>query len=236
MKTTKSSFLLFASSVSLAQAAVLARWTPVSVASDAVVGAFYDNASDTPPADEVAAGLIVSTLDRIGAAEVAGNAGAVWSGSSTNGATGISLPDYTTFTITPTSGFAVNYASVSYSYQTYAFQDPEGYLLYLRSSVDGFSDNLATGSIDPGTGGAGTAFFDASSLSGIIDPVEFRIYASAPNAPAGSRWFDLQGGDSVTDVGLIADGTVVATPIPELSTGLLSGLACLALTFRRRRG
>jgi len=233
MKKTTSSLLLFASSVSLAQAVVLARWTPVSVGSDAVVGASYDEAADTPPADEFAPNLTVSSLDRIGAAEVGTNAGAVWSGAATNGATGISLADYTTFTITPDSGFTASYTSVSYSYQTYGFQATDGYLLYLRSSVDGFAADLATGSVDPGPG-AGTAVFDASSLSGIADPVEFRIYASAPNAPAGSRWFDLQGSNTATDVGLIVDGAV--SPIPEPSTGLLSGLVCLALAFRRRRG
>jgi hypothetical protein len=231
MKNTP--FILISTfSASMAHSAILARWTPVAVASDPVVGADYDGGTATPSADEFAPNLTVSPLDRVGGAEFGGgNGGAVWPGLAIDGAAGISLPDYTNFTLTPDPGYVMALDTVTYSFQTYGLISPGGYQLYLRSSADGFAADLATTSIAEGTNG-GTASFDASSLSGVSDATEFRIYASAPDGIAGNRWFDLAGDNTATDVGLIVNGTVA---IPEPSSLFLSGLAGLLLTLRRRR-
>lgn len=222
---------LTAASVSAVQAVTLARWTPVSTALPK--GPDYDASTDTPAPDEVAPNVIVSNLDRVGAAAGGTNTGDRWSGTATDGAAGISLGDYTSFSIAPDGGYLVDFTSIAYTFETYGLSDTGGYLTYLRSSLDGFASDLATDSIPAAGPRGGTMVFDISSLTDIDESVEFRIYASAPTSIGGARWFDLIGSDTATDLGLIVDGEVTA--IPEPSTGILSGLACLGLAFRRRR-
>ena len=232
MKKT-SALLLFAASISATQAVVLARWTPVSVATFPVEGADYNDGSDTPPASEVAANMMASSLDRIGGAEFGGgNPSASFPGRATDGAAGISLGDYTNFTLTPDPGFTASYTSITYNYNTFGASAPGGYSLFLRSDVDGFASDVATTSVADGVG-SGLATFSISTLTGLSTPVEFRIYASAPTATGGNRWFDLGGDDVATDVGLIVNGEV--TPVPEPTSGMLAVLAGLGLAARRRR-
>ena len=215
--------LIVTSSLSMTDAAILARWTPVSTALPG--GVNYDNAADMPPADEVGANLTVSFLDRIGL-DAGGNAGAVWPGRAAPGTSTIDPAIYTTFTLTPDSGFTLDLDTVTYDYQSYGLA-ANGYNFYIRSSVDGFAGDIDTSS---NTAGAARVTFDVSSLTGLTDPTELRIYATS--IETGNRWFDLQGTDVATDVGLIVNGTV--TPIPEPSTGLLAALAGLGLMRRRR--
>ncbi|MDF1712717.1 MAG: PEP-CTERM sorting domain-containing protein [Akkermansiaceae bacterium] len=223
---TSITILIFASSLSLGHAALLARWTPVSTALPA--GENYDSSVDLPPADEVAPNLTVTPLDRVGAIEVAGNPGAVWSGTATPETTEISVGDYTTFTLTPDAGFMMSLDNITYDYQSYGFAGTGGYTFFIRSSIDGFAADLDTSSSFEG---AARVDFDVSSLTDLTGPTEIRIYASTPTA--GSRWFDLQGSNTDPSLGLIVNGDVA--PIPEPSTALLSALAGLALTVRRRR-
>lgn len=217
--------LLFVSSLSVGHAALLARWTPVSTALPG--GENYDSSADLPPADFAAPNLTVSALDRVGGTEGFGNGGAVWSATATPETTEISLPDYTAFTLTPDAGFFLNLENVTYDYQSYGFAADGGYTFFIRSSVDGFAADLDSSS---SFAGFERVDFDVSSLTELTDPVEIRIYASTPTA--GNRWFDLQGSDTETDIGLLVNGTV--TPIPEPSTLLLSGLALFGLVRRQR--
>lgn len=218
---------LFSVSLLHVDAVVLARWTPVSTASGPA-GSDYDNGPDTPPASEVASGLTASVLDRIGGAEFGGgNGGPVWPGLAIDGASGITLGDYTTFTLTPSAGFTLDFDTITYTYQSYGEATNGGYLFFLRSSADGFASDLAT---DSANTGGGLITFDASSLTGVASATEFRIYASAPTGTGGNRWFDLAGSDTDPAQGIIVNGTAV----PEVSSVLLSGFAGLLLLRRRR--
>lgn len=85
-------------SVSAANAAVLARWTPVATTDPG--GSDYFAGADTPPATEVLAGLGATTLARVELPPF-GNGGSVWSGTATPETTEINLGQYTAFTLTP---------------------------------------------------------------------------------------------------------------------------------------
>ncbi|MDB2673426.1 PEP-CTERM sorting domain-containing protein [Akkermansiaceae bacterium] len=188
----------------------------------------YDNSADTPPADEVAPNLTASNLDRVGGMEGFGNGGAVWSTTATPETTEISLSDYTAFTLTPDSGFMMSLDNVTYDYQSYGFAATGGYTFFIRSSIDNFAADLDTSSSFEA---AARVDFDVSSLVDLTESTEIRIYASTPTA--GNRWFDLQGSNTDTGVGLLVNGDVAA--IPEPTSTLLSTLAALAFTIRRRR-
>ena len=215
--------LVVASTLSLANAAILARWTPVSTALPA--GEMYDSDVDMPTASEVAANLNVSPLDRVGL-EAFGNVAAVWAGRAVPDTSVIDETVYTTFTLTPSAGYFIDLDTITYDYQSYGFAS-NGYNFYLRTSADGFAADLAT---DANNAGAARANFDVSSLTGLSDPLEVRIYATSIDS--GNRWFDMAGSDAATDLGLIVNGTVA---IPEPSTGLLAAMAGLILLRRRRR-
>ena len=230
--------LLLAASASLADAAILARWTPVSVASDPVVGDTYSTAANTPAANEVSPLLTASGLARNGFPNAFGNGGAVFPGRAADGLTPdgaggflTNLDIYTNFTLTPAPGVSMSLGDITYNYQSYGETANGGYLISLRTSADGFASEVASATIldsDP-TGGLLT--LDASSLTGLTSATEFRIYAGSPVQTGGNRWFDLAGNDSDPGFGLIVNGEA----IPEPSTTLLGGMALLALAARRRR-
>jgi hypothetical protein len=207
----------------MANAAILARWTPVADSEPG--GLDYDSSTDTPPASEVAANLSVSTLDRVGL-EGFGNPGPVWSGRATPDTSVIDETSYTSFTLTPDVGYFMDLESVTYDYQSYGFAE-NGYNFYLRTSVDGFAADVDSSSSNAA---AERVTFNVSSLTGLTDATEVRIYASSVDS--GNRWFDLQGSNTETDLGLIVNGTVA---IPEPTTGALAALAGLILLGRRRR-
>lgn len=230
--------LLLATSASLADAAILARWTPVSVASDPVVGDAYSSAANTPAADEVSPLLTASGLARNGFPDAFANAGAVFPGRAADGLTPdgaggflTNLEIYTNFTLTPAPGASMSLGEITYNYQSYGQTSTGGYLVSLRTSLDGFASEVASATIldsDP-TGGLVT--LDASSLTGLTAATEFRIYAGSPVETGGNRWFDLSGSDSDPGFGLIVNGEA----IPEPSSTFLGGIALLALAARRRR-
>ena len=132
--------LVVASTLSLANAAILARWTPVSTALPA--GEMYDSDVDMPTASEVAANLNVSPLDRVGL-EAFGNVAAVWAGRAVPDTSVIDETVYTTFTLTPSTGYFIDLDTITYDYQSYGFAS-NGYNFYLRTSADGFAADLAS--------------------------------------------------------------------------------------------
>lgn len=216
---------LLALTASQLSAATLARWTPVSTALPR--GVDYDQGTDTPVADEVEANIVVSTLVRERPAFT--NTGVNWPGLAENSFDVDS--GFTTFTITPDNGFAVNFDELTYSASTFGGAGVAGYTVSIRSSLDNFATNVTTQDF---TDSSPNLVFDISSLQGVQEAITFRVYAvnNNPTPPANS-FFDLRGSNTDNTLGLLVSGDVV--PIPEPSSLLLCGLAGLGLTVRRKR-
>lgn len=217
---------LLALTASQLSAATLARWTPVSTALPR--GVDYDQGTDTPVADEVEANIVVSTLVRERPGTFT-NEGVNWPGLAENSFDVDS--GFTTFTITPDNGFAVNFDELTYSASTFGGADAAGYTVSIRSSLDDFAANVTTQDF---TASAPNLVFDISSLQGVQEAITFRVYAVNNNpTPPTNSFFDLRGSNTDNTLGLLVSGDVV--PIPEPSSLLLCGLAGLGLTVRRKR-
>lgn len=206
---------------SSAQAALIARWTPIS-------GPTYDSDTDTPEASAFDPAVVVSNLDRVGTEAQGGNtnAGPVFPGRAT---TSGNFTNYTEFTITPTDGFQVDYNFLTYDVASYGgMNNASGYTLIVRTSLDGFAADVATSTLTNAT--TGQFNVNLSALQDISAATTFRLYIF--DNDGGTNWADLQGSDTVTTLGLIVDGTV--SVVPEPSAALLGGLGLLGLLRRRR--
>ena len=137
--------------------------------------------------------------------------------------------DYYSFTLTPTSGNALNFTSFTFRHYIDGVESPDAWALY--SSVGGFdqANSIAVGNAtttDSWDGADNNNVIDLSgaSFQGLESNVEFRlvIYNGRNNSGSLSYWDNF-----------IVNGTV--SPVPEPSTFALFGLGGLAFLTRRRR-
>ena len=129
----------------------------------------------------------------------------------------VSTSTYYTFTLTPNAGFSIDTTAFSFGSRSTA-SGPV--LLTLRSSVDGFSTDVA--SAVAANDSSWSLFSFVINVSGHTDTaVEFRLYGSGGSATA-SNW-------------RIDDLSVTATAIPEPATYMLFGVGLLACAQRFRR-
>jgi len=119
--------------------------------------------------------------------------------------------DYFTFTITPATGYKINFASFVYTAQK-SGTGPKQFAL--RSSIDNYATNIYTYS-DTGAASATwteTAALSASTLQNITSSVTFRYYAWNAGADAGTFSInDFIFNGTVATAGVTAPANPVAT-------------------------
>jgi hypothetical protein len=125
---------------------------------------------------------------------------------------------YFTFTLTPASGYQLNLTSFVFS-STRSFDGPTS--LYLRSSLDSFTDNIATVS-----SGTTINLTTGATYQNLTESIEFRLYGDSGTSSGGIL--------RISD--FTFNGSVVAA-IPEPSScAAIFGAATLAgATWYRRR-
>ncbi len=139
--------------VAPAQAAIVAGWNSFNAAT-----ASYPKAADTVGANITSTGLDTAGIDRRVQSFVLGSTVSTspgrWNGNST-----VNTGQYVEFAVQPSAGFQVDFTDL----QLNARQDETQLDLVLRSSVDGFTNNLGTQvSL---TNSFNTYSFDLSSLA-----------------------------------------------------------------------
>ncbi|WP_375328920.1 PEP-CTERM sorting domain-containing protein [Microcystis sp. BLCC-F210] len=212
--------------VAPAQAAIVAGWNSFDAAT-----ASYPKAADTVGANITSTGLDTAGIDRLVQSFVLGSTVSTspgrWNGNST-----VNTSQYVEFAVQPGAGFQVDFTNL----QLNARHDDTDLDLVLRSSVDGFTNNLGTQvSL---TNSLNTYSFDLSSLAPQTGPVQFRLYGL--NASGLNVWFIANNSANVAGGGFVAlNGDITATPTvstPEPSgiVGLIAVGALGAASLRRR--
>jgi hypothetical protein len=133
---------------------------------------------------------------------------------------------FTSFTLTPDPGFALNLLAFSFDESNLTNSGPVGFDIY--TSVDAFGSSILGGALSPNA-----ASFTSHSVAlgsapylGLVSPVTIRI-SGFGGPPVGS----LQGAWLLDNITL----TVDVVPVPEPATIALVGLGVVGL-IRRRRG
>jgi len=94
-----------------------------------------------------------------------------------NWATAFDANDYFTFTLTPASGFQINFVSLVYSGQS-SGTGPTTFML--RSSLDNYVSNIGSSSV------SSTISLAASTYQNITVPITFRLYGFGASAGTGT--------------------------------------------------
>jgi len=140
---------------------------------------------------------------------------------------GIDTSKYYSFTITPNSGFQIDFSTVAYT-----LSSEEASTYELRSSVDTFSSTLATHTLNPGVTRDQNTFADNLSLGVQTVPVTFRLYGYNSNLSEGLANNDFAfGGDPGGDLSIF--GTVSAVPEPH-EYAVVTGIGLLLFSIYRR--
>jgi autotransporter-associated beta strand protein len=130
--------------------------------------------------DVVASNITVSGIGRGGG--VTGSAAANRYNATSWDTVAIDLTAYFTFTLTPTSGFEIDFNSFVYTGQA-SGTGPTSFAF--RSSVDGFAANIGT----PNASGT-TISLSGASYQSITSAIEFRLYGWGASAAGGTRSVD----------------------------------------------
>ena len=210
--------------VTPAQAAIVAGWNSFDAFS-----ATYPKAADNVGANITSTGLDTAGIDRLASPDF-------WLGSKSSGGwnTGstVNTSQYVEFAVQPGAGFQVDFTDL----QLNAKHDDTQLDLVLRSSVDGFTNNLGT-QVNLTTS-FNTYSFDLSSLAPQTGPVQFRLYGL--NANSSGVWFygtnsaNVAGGGFVALNGDITPTPTVSTPEPSGIVSLMAVGALGAASLRRR--
>jgi len=210
--------------VAPAQAAIVAGWNSFNAAT-----ATYPKAANTVGANITSTGLNTAGINR------ENDPIFLLGGSTTNGwntGSTVNTSQYVEFAVQPSAGFQVDFTNL----QLNARQDETRLDLVLRSSVDGFTNNLGT-QVNLTTS-FNTYSFDLSSLVPQTGPVQFRLYglnASGPNVLfIANNSANVAGGGFVALNGDITPAPTVSTPEPSGIVSLIAVGALGAASLRRR--
>ncbi|WP_149976286.1 PEP-CTERM sorting domain-containing protein [Microcystis aeruginosa] len=216
--------------VTPAQAAIVAGWNQFNTDT-----ATYPKAADTVGANITSTGLNTAGIGRRNTSDFSlgdGDAAIRWNTGST-----VNTNQYVEFAVQPGAGFQVDFTNL----QLNARQDEIRLDLVLRSSVDGFTNNLGTQvSL---TGGFITYSFDLSSLAPQTGPVQFRLYGlNALGSLGANVFFFAENSANVAGGGFVAlngditptGGGAVSTPEPSGIVSLIAVGALGAASLRRR--
>ena len=213
--------------VAPAQAAIVAGWNQFNAST-----ATYPKAANTVGANITSTGLDTAGINRVSnpVSFRLGDSPNPWNTGST-----VNTNQYLEFAVQPAAGFQVDFTNL----QLRARQDSTRLDLVLRSSVDGFTNNLGTQvSL---TTSANTYSFDLSSLAPQTGPVQFRLYGL--NANSFGVYFYAGNSANVAGGGFVAlngditptGGGAVSTPEPSGIVSLIA-VGALGAAFLRRRG
>lgn len=172
------------------------------------------SSSDPLPAVFTAAGLSSSSATQVGLGDFS-NTG-VWPIGTWGNA--FDPNQYITVTITPDAGNTINFTDATWDKGFFGAGMDDG---TIRTSLDGFAADVATGSDD-----GFEITYDLSGLGTVASEIEFRLYFVNDGSP--SAFTDLFT-NGVND-GWVFNGTVV----PEPGSLALLGLGGLAMLRRRR--
>ncbi|RYG13961.1 MAG: hypothetical protein EOO07_17205 [Chitinophagaceae bacterium] len=120
--------------------------------------------------------------------------------------TAIDTDEYFSFTLTPSAGYKINFVSLSLNH-VHSANAPDTYVL--RSSVDNYSTNIATGNFGTSNTANVLSLADAT-LQGITNAVTFRLYYYGSSSTA------VTGGVSIYN--FTFNGSVVSTTLPVTFT------------------
>ena len=140
---------------------------------------------------------------------------------STTPAAAVANNEFFQFTLTPNAGYELDFTSVTFDATRGGASTPRGFLL--RTSLDGFTANVATADI-PTANPTLTPFnisLSAPAFQNISSSTTFRLYQYAPSVGGVGTFYD----------NISVNGS--ANVIPEPST-LLFGLALLGVAATRR--
>jgi hypothetical protein len=135
---------------------------------------------------------------------------------------GTNLNNFLSFTVTPT-GVPIQFDSLNYTYRSYR-TGLNG--ASIRSSLDGFANDVASLSLIPGST-TQTFSLNLSSLAPVNAPITFRLFFS-PVTGSQTDWADLVSNASGGQ-GLVLNGTPIPTP------ALLPGLISMGVAVLRKR-
>src|SRR5262249_20756423 len=136
--------------------------------------------------------------------------------------------EYYTFTLTPAAGFSVTVTGLTAGVGSNG-AGPD--TATLRSSLDGFTSDLATGMVIRG-GQSADVFPLGSAFQNLTLPIELRVYGFTSAGAGGQMALTSDAGLP----GLVANGSV--QPLPEPSALALAGVTMAAFAcaaYRRRR-
>ena len=181
------------------------------------LGSFMDSASLT-----LGAGITASA-----AADTFGGSGF----NATSLASAITGNQYLSFTLIPTTGYAVSFTSLSLlSGVSTATTSFHGEVL---SSATGFNSGASLHSYSFSSTSAplqSITLSGVSALQNVTGPVEFRIYGWRDTG--GTSTFRLR---SLTGTDLVLNGTVSAVPEPSTYAAILGALTLAGVVMHRRR-
>ncbi len=194
-----------------------------SIWSNPITGTNPNASNPYTTGDVVVSNLSVSGIGR-GAGAVGTNTNNRYNANSWN-TTSLDATAYFSFTLTPDSGYHIDFASLSGNYQASASNPVTSYAL--RSSLDGYTANVASGSISA-TAAAVAFNFDLSdaAFDEVTSAITFRLYAWGNASTASSSTF------SINDFAF--DG-IVAVPEPHEYALGMAALLGVAIFIRRRK-
>ncbi|BBO35601.1 beta strand repeat-containing protein [Lacipirellula parvula] len=120
---------------------------------------------------------------------------------------------YFDWTLSPSSGFSIDFASLTGNWQR-SSTGPSSYSL--RSSLDGYGADLVTGSI----GGSGTAeafnlSLASATLNSVVAPITFRLYAWGTTNSGGTFSINDFSFDAAIAAVATGNNSVITGPVPQ---------------------
>jgi hypothetical protein len=155
-----------------------------SASAQIITFSFSGNTGDeaTWPSSTAATGIEPSLISRGAGVTAAAHADRFNSTGWTTGTT-LNVADYIEFTITPSTGYAVNISSIEIHHRR-SSAGPRRFLI--RTGLDGFTTNATTELIIPDVNTQQNSTFVLLAPINTTSPVTFRIYAYAAETAAGS--------------------------------------------------
>lgn len=176
-----------------------------------ITGSNPNTANPYTAGQTVAANLSGSGIGR-GAGATGTNANDRYNANSWNTTT-LDATAYFDWTLTPTSGFGIDFTSLSGAWQR-SSTGPSSYSL--RTSLDGFVSDVASGTI----GGSGSAdpyniSLSAASFNSIVAPITFRLYAWGTTNSGGTFSVNDFSFDGMISAVAAGNNSAVTGPVPQ---------------------
>ncbi len=134
---------------------------------------------------------------------------------------------YGEFTVTPDDGMQLDLTSLDIGMQIARGTSEETFIVHLRSSLDGYTNDIDTASMVGGGATAivdGSGSFDLSGVQNLTGATTFRMYMVT----------DVTDKNGAQYVRIMPDVVLHGTVVPEPGSIALAGLGALCVLMRRR--